>query len=74
MLVRAEAAAVGEVVVLQALCRRAVACEVRAVGTVVRVRRVECTLATRPAEDHLCVGPHECDRNLGTPEHLALND
>ena len=35
---------------------------------------VECTLAARPAEEHLCVGPHECDRNLGMPGHLALND
>ena len=43
--VRAEAAAVGEVVVLRALRRRAVACEVRAVGTM-RVCRVEGTLAT----------------------------
>ena len=38
-----------EIVVLRALCLRAVACEVRAAGTV-RVRRVECTLATRLAD------------------------
>ncbi len=32
-------------------------------------------MATRTAEEHLCVGgPHECDQNLGTPEHLALDD
>ena len=40
--VRAEPEAVVEVVVLRALCRRAVACEVRAAGTV-RVHRAECT-------------------------------
>ncbi len=50
--VRAEAAAVGEVVVLRALRLRVVACEMQASGTV-RVCRVEGTLATRQAEEHL---------------------
>ena len=70
--VLAEVAAVGEAVVLRALRRRAVACEVRATGTV-RVCRVEGNLATCQAEEHLRIDTHECDQNLGAPEHLALN-
>ena len=60
-------------VVLRALRRRAVACEVRAASPV-RMRRVEGALATSPAEEHLRVGPHERDRDLSAPEHLALDD
>jgi hypothetical protein len=52
-----------KVVVLRALHRRAVACKVRAAGTV-RARRVEGTLATRPAEEHLRVSLLERGRNL----------
>ena len=70
---RTEAAAVVEVVDLRALRRRAVACEVRAAGTV-RVCRVEGTLETRPAEERLRVGTHERNRNFGAPQHLVLNE
>ena len=70
--VRAEAAAVRKAVVLRALRRRAVACEVRAASPV-RMRRVEGALATLPAEEHLRIGPHEYDRDLSAPEHLALD-
>ena len=56
-------------VILRALRRRAVACEVREANPV-RMRRVEVALATSPAEEHLRVGPHERDRDLSARQSI----
>ena len=53
----ADAAVMGKALVLWALGRGAMACEVRAASTV-RVRKIEGALATRTAAEHLRIGAH----------------
>ena len=55
------------------LDRVAVRSMMRDVGTM-SMGRAERALLASPREDHLGVGTHQRDRNLGTPRELALHD